>query len=163
MPAIYALYVINKSGGLIYNKVRSVYACINSKSGVCSTSHWFFSTPQEFLNIASNSLNDTLRLASIWQAPPHFLQFFGRVRSFCRGCRVAPFKDIVSFALRCSAVACAPQGKQTELLQALAARDSSPAGAGAGLHRHRAAARGYVRPALLSDADGNQVPGGRRA
>ncbi|KAK9831411.1 hypothetical protein WJX81_002615 [Elliptochloris bilobata] len=42
MPAIYALYVINKSGGLIFNK--------------------------EFVTIASNSLNDTLRLASIWHS-----------------------------------------------------------------------------------------------
>ena len=36
MPAIYALYVINKSGGLIYNKVRGVSACFNIESGLCT-------------------------------------------------------------------------------------------------------------------------------
>ncbi|KAK9829036.1 hypothetical protein WJX72_003556 [[Myrmecia] bisecta] len=42
MPTIYAMYIINKSGGLIYNK--------------------------EFVAMSGVNLNDTLRLASIWHS-----------------------------------------------------------------------------------------------
>ena len=41
MPAIYALYVINKSGGLIYNKVRDVCACTFSERRLCTISYCF--------------------------------------------------------------------------------------------------------------------------
>ena len=64
MPALYALYVINKSGGLIYYKVRS-----KRRSGVWRfklMKHMKLLCLQEFVPIASLNLNDTLRLASIW-------------------------------------------------------------------------------------------------
>lgn len=36
MPAIYALYVINKSGGLIYNKVASSFCSHNGHPILCA-------------------------------------------------------------------------------------------------------------------------------
>ena len=77
MPAIYALYVINKSGGLIYNKVIFRWAdAMPARLSLhrltdlhcCSDLAFkgFLCISQEFVVMASNNLNDTLRLASIW-------------------------------------------------------------------------------------------------
>ena len=79
MPAIYALYVINKSGGLIYNKVRrqveraqQMLHWSSVEEQACGASfsdlkvHSMLGDLQECVVMASNNLNDTLRLASIW-------------------------------------------------------------------------------------------------
>lgn len=70
MPAIYALYIINKSGGLIYNKVGEMSEQVFTAGkllGVVAFERLGM-TLQEFVVMASNNLNDTLRLASIWYA-----------------------------------------------------------------------------------------------
>lgn len=71
MPAIYTLYVINKSGGLIYNK--------------------------EFVVMASNNLNDTLRLASIW----HSLHAIATQLSPVLGCTGIELLKADTFDLHC--------------------------------------------------------------
>ncbi len=64
MPALYALYVVNKSGGLIYYKVDLQGTTLYRPTS-CSVSP-ILRPVQEFVPIASLQLNDTLRLASIW-------------------------------------------------------------------------------------------------
>lgn len=71
MPALYALYVINKSGGLIYYK--------------------------EFVPIASLNLNDTLRLASIW----HSLHAIAAQLSPAQGCTGIDLLLTETFDLHC--------------------------------------------------------------
>lgn len=64
MPAIYALYIINKSGGLIYAKVlllnfyRLAIKSFERLDNSCSV--------QDFIPHTRVSTNDTLRLASMW-------------------------------------------------------------------------------------------------
>ncbi|DBA93280.1 hypothetical protein WJX79_007159 [Trebouxia sp. C0005] len=71
MPALYALYIINKSGGLIYNK--------------------------EFLPMAGLNLNDTLRLASIW----HSLHAISSQLSPVQGCTGIELLIADTFDLHC--------------------------------------------------------------
>ncbi|KAK9837526.1 hypothetical protein WJX84_007814 [Apatococcus fuscideae] len=71
MPALYALYVVNKSGGLIYYK--------------------------EFVPIASLQLNDTLRLASIW----HSLHAIAAQLSPAQGCTGIDLLLTETFDLHC--------------------------------------------------------------
>ena len=61
MPALYALYIINKSGGMIYNKV-----CTHPHFTPLVRDVIQMLSTQEFLPMAGLNLNDTLRLASIW-------------------------------------------------------------------------------------------------
>ncbi len=62
MPALFALYIINKSVCLIYNKVGG--NCLIRPAQVTWLTGIGFL--QEFLPMAGLNLNDTLRLASIW-------------------------------------------------------------------------------------------------
>eukprot|EP00884_Botryococcus_braunii_P012812 jgi/Botrbrau1/21531/Bobra.174_2s0034.1 len=71
MPAIYAMYVINKSGGLIYNK--------------------------EFFPMASLNTNDTLRLASIW----HSLHAIASQLSPVPNCTGIELLQATTFDLHC--------------------------------------------------------------
>lgn len=75
---IFSMYVVNKSGGLIYNKVGSAQASLIRNHIVdgcvalfCMCKHHTCRVltlllPQDFTEVARVDLNDTLRLASIW-------------------------------------------------------------------------------------------------
>ena len=79
-PAIYAIWIINKSGGLIYNRVRSGRGGRGRQEGrgrratrqtngrcILSLTPVSLSLAQEFTPAAkAMDLNDTLRVASIW-------------------------------------------------------------------------------------------------
>jgi hypothetical protein len=73
-PVIYAIYIINKSGGLVFNKVC---VCVGGDekgggrrvAGNASLSLLPSPPPlpfQEFAPMASLDVNDTLRFASVW-------------------------------------------------------------------------------------------------
>jgi hypothetical protein len=75
MPGIYSVFIINKSGGLIFNKVCAwqhcnalmlqLHAALLLRMGQAAD---LSCQLQEFLSTNGLSLNDTLRLASIWCA-----------------------------------------------------------------------------------------------
>jgi hypothetical protein len=65
---IYSLYIINKSGGLIYSKVDSQLIYSSAISTLAEALIFIHGVLilQEFENTVRIDLNDTLRLASIW-------------------------------------------------------------------------------------------------
>lgn len=74
-PVIYAIYIINKSGGLVFNKVCVCGGVMKKGADVGSRgtppSHSSPPPPpplpfQEFAPMASLDVNDTLRFASVW-------------------------------------------------------------------------------------------------
>ncbi len=140
MPAIYALYVINKSGGLIYNKVRLLSTRRRSPPYVR-----LLSTPA---SSAAGVCDNLQQQPERHTAPGQHLV------------RLVVAAKLLAAILSSSARA---PGLLLWHLQALAPRYSSAARARARLHGHRAAARGHVRPALLPDADRYQVLGRCRA
>ena len=72
-PVIYAIYIINKSGGLVFNKVCVCGGVMKGGGGETSVVGRLPLTPplppipfQEFAPMASLDVNDTLRFASVW-------------------------------------------------------------------------------------------------
>lgn len=68
---LYAVYIINKSGGLVFNRVRFFFLGRpdGRRCDACVLPTRFLLlplSPQEFAPMASLDVNDTLRFASIW-------------------------------------------------------------------------------------------------
>ncbi len=71
MVAIYSMFVVSKSGGLIFNKVRRCRGPLRRQARVVGghppTRFWLaLWLAQDFAEVSRVDLNDLLRLASIW-------------------------------------------------------------------------------------------------